>query len=309
MLLIKNIKKPKGIKSPIVTLGNFDGVHIGHQQVLKVIRKRAEKLRLPSIVYTFEPHPLKIVAPHKSPPLLTTLEEKVKLIKASGIDYLILARFTKEFAAQHPREFVSDILVKQLAVKEVLVGHDYAFGKGKKGTIEYLKKLGQEFGFKVYIIPAYKKRGFIVSSSKIREYIQNGKMKEAARFLGRPYTISGKVIKGRNIGKHLGFPTANIAIHNELIPKDGIYAVHVLLGNKLYKGAANIGFAPTFATEKRAVEVHIMGFRRTIYGKKIKMGFIERLRGEKAFRNADELAAQIKRDIERAKKILNKYCC
>ncbi|MBI5327900.1 MAG: bifunctional riboflavin kinase/FAD synthetase [Deltaproteobacteria bacterium] len=304
MLLIKNIKKLKGIKSPVVTLGNFDGVHIGHRQVLKAIKKRAEKLRFPSIVYTFEPHPLKVVAPHKSPPLLTTLEEKVKLIKAAGIDYLILAKFTKEFAAQHPREFVSDILVKQLVVKEVLVGHDYAFGKGKKGTIEYLKKLGQEFGFKVYIIPAYKKRGLVVSSSKIREYIQNGKVKEAARLLGRPYTISGKVVKGRNIGRHLGFPTANIAIHNELIPKDGVYAVNVLLDNKLCKGAANIGFTPTFPAGKRAVEVHIIGFKGNIYGKKLKMDFMARLRGEKTFKNAERLAMQIKKDIEKVKRIL-----
>ena len=304
MQIITDIRKFKNIKPPIITLGKFDGVHKGHQKVLRAVKDRAAKLKFPSVVYTFEPHPLKIVTPHKSPLLLTTLKEKIELIKASGIDYLILARFTKEFAAQHPREFVSDILVKQLAVKEVLVGHDYAFGKGKKGTIEYLKKLGQEFGFKVYIIPAYKKRGFIVSSSKIREYIQNGKMKEAARFLGRPYTISGKVIKGRNIGKHLGFPTANIEIHNELIPKDGIYAVRVILGNKIYKGAVNVGFAPTFHTNKRAVEAHIINFKQNIYGKKLKIEFIQRLRGEKTFKSTEGLAIQIKRDVEKVKKIL-----
>ena len=304
MQIITDIRKFKNIKPPIITLGKFDGVHKGHQKVLRAVKDRAAKLKFPSVVYTFEPHPLKIVAPHKSPLLLTTLKEKIELIKASGIDYLILARFTKEFAAQHPREFVSDILVKQLAVKEVLVGHDYAFGKGKKGTIEYLKKLGQEFGFKVYIIPAYKKRGFIVSSSKIREYIQNGKMKEAARFLGRPYTISGKVIKGRNIGKHLGFPTANIEIHNELIPKDGIYAVLALLGNKIYKGAVNIGIAPTFHTNKRAVEAHIINFKQNIYGKKLKIEFIQRLRGEKTFKSVEGLASQITRDVEKVKKIL-----
>ena len=304
MQIITDIRKFKNIKPPIITLGKFDGVHKGHQKVLRAVKDRAAKLKFPSVVYTFEPHPLKIVTPHKSPLLLTTLKEKIELIKASGIDYLILARFTKEFAAQHPREFVSDILVKQLAVKEVLVGHDYAFGKGKKGTIEYLKKLGQEFGFKVYIIPAYKKRGFIVSSSKIREYIQNGKMKEAARFLGRPYTISGKVIKGRNIGKHLGFPTANIEIHNELIPKDGIYAVLALLGNKIYKGAVNIGIAPTFHTNKRAVEAHIINFKQNIYGKKLKIEFIQRLRGEKTFKSVEGLASQITRDVEKVKKIL-----
>lgn len=302
MQLIRNIKKIENIKSPITTIGNFDGVHIGHQQVLKAVKKRAQKLNLPSIVYTFEPHPLKVVAPHKGLLLLTTPEEKIKLIKASGIDYLILAKFTKEFASQHPKKFVANILVKQLRAKEIWVGHDYAFGKGRAGTIEYLRKLGEEFGFKVNVIPAYKRRGAIVSSSKIRKYLIEGKVKEAAVFLGRPYTLSGKIVRGRNIGKHLGFPTANIAVHNELIPRDGIYAVHVLLGAKTYKGAANIGFAPTFHTKKRAVEVHIIGFKGNIYGKKIKMEFVERLRGEKVFKSVSELAVQIRKDVEQIKR-------
>lgn len=304
MQLIRSTRKLRNIKPPVITIGNFDGIHIGHQQVLKAVRKRAEQLKLPSIVYTFEPHPLKVIAPQKSPPLLTTPEEKIELIKASGIDYLILARFTKEFASQHPKKFVANILAGQLKAKEVWIGHDYAFGKGRRGTIEYLKELGNEFGFKVYVIPAYKKRNLVVSSSKIREYIWNGQIKEAEKFLGRPYSVSGKVIKGRNIGRHLGFPTANISIHNELIPKDGIYAVRVLLGKKVYKGAANIGVAPTFLTKKRAVEVHIIGFEKNIYGKKLKIEFIERLRGEKIFKTAEELAIQIKRDVEKVKKIL-----
>ncbi len=269
--------------------------------------ERAKRLGLPSVVYTFEPHPLKVVAPHKSPPLLSILEEKIELIKASGIDYLVLARFTREFASQHPRRFVADVLVNGLNVREVWVGHDYAFGKGRRGTIEYLKELGEEFGFDVHVIPAYKKRGMIVSSSKIREYIKDGKIREAATILGRPYSVSGKVVKGRNIGRHIGFPTANISVHNELIPSDGVYAVYVRLGDRTYMGVANIGFAPTFHTKKRAVEVHMMNFKRDIYGKKMTIEFIRRLRGEKAFKNAEGLAAQIKKDVERAKRILDKY--
>lgn len=304
MQLIRNIKKLKNIKPPIITLGNFDGIHIGHQQVLRAVKERSGQLKLPSIVYTFEPHPLKVVAPHKSLLLLTTPEEKIELLKKSGIDYLILARFTKEFASQHPRKFVADILLKQLNAREIWVGHDYAFGKGRRGTIKYLKELGNELGFQVYVIPAYKKKGAVVSSSKIRKYLIEGKVKEAAAFLGRPYTLSGKIVKGRNIGKHLGFPTANITVHNELVPKDGIYAVRVLLGTKIYKGAANIGFAPTFHTKKRAVEVHIIGFKKNIYGKKIRIAFIERLRGEKVFKSVYELAIQIRKDVEKIKRIL-----
>ena len=304
MQIITDIRKFKSIKPPIVTLGKFDGVHKGHQKVLRAVKDRAAKLKFPSVVYTFEPHPLKIVAPHKSPFLLTTLKEKIELIKASGVDYLILARFTKAFASQHPWEFVEDTLVKQLKAKEVWVGHDYAFGKGRTGTIEYLKELGKKFSFKVSVIPACKKRGIIISSSNIREYIRYGKVREAAGFLGRPYAVSGKVVKGRNIGRHLGFPTANIEIHNELLPKDGIYAVRVMLGNKIYKGAVNIGIAPTFHTNKRAVEVYIINFKQNIYGKKLKIEFIQRLRGEKTFKSAAGLAIQIKRDVEKVKKIL-----
>lgn len=304
MRLVTNTRKLKNIKSSIVTLGNFDGVHIGHQKVLKAVKARSEKSKLPSIVYTFEPHPLKVIAPHKSPPLLTILEEKINLIKASGVDFLVLARFTKEFASQHPEKFVENVLAKQLKAKEVWVGHDYAFGKARAGTIEHLKELGKKFNFRVSVIPACKKRGVIISSSKIREYVTDGKIKEAASLLGRPYAVSGKVVRGRNIGKHLGFPTANIAIHNELIPKDGIYAVRVLLDEKRYKGAANIGFAPTFHNKKRAVEVHIMDFKRNIYGKNLKIEFIQRLRGEKIFKSAEELAAQIRKDVNMAKKIL-----
>lgn len=304
MRLIRGVKKIKNIKSSIVTIGNFDGVHKGHQKVLTAAKDRAAKLKLPAVVYTFEPHPLKVIAPHKSPPLLTTLEDKIRLIKASGMDYLVLAKFTKEFASQHPAEFVRDVLVNELKAREVWIGHDYAFGRGKCGTVEHLKEMGKSFGFHVQVIPAYKKRGVIVSSSKIREYIMDGKVKEAEGFLARPYSISGKVIKGRNIGKHLGFPTANISVHNEIIPKDGIYAVRVFLGNKTYKGAANIGFAPTFHNKKRAVEAHIIGFNGNIYGRKLKIEFIKRLRGEKVFKNIHELAIQIKQDVEKIKRIL-----
>jgi len=304
MQLIRNIKKLKNIKSPLVTLGNFDGVHLGHQRVLKAVKKRAEKLKLPSVVYTFVPHPLKVVAPHMSPPLLTTLEEKMGLIKSFGIDYSILAQFTKEFAAQHPREFAKNILVGQLRVKEVVVGHDYAFGKGKEGTIGYLKDLGREFDFRVRVIPAYKKKGIIVSSSRVREYIQAGRVEDAAGFLGRPYAVSGRIVRGRNIGRGLGFPTANLEISSELVPKNGVYAVRIGLGRNIYNGVANIGFAPTFGKNKFALEVHIMDFNRRIYGKELKVEFIKRLRDEKTFKNAGSLAFQIKRDIDMAKRAL-----
>ena len=305
MRVIKDIQKLKNIKSAIITIGNFDGVHTGHQQILKVVNERAAKYGLPSIVYTFEPHPLKILAPHKSPPLLTTLKEKIALIKKYGIDYLILAQFTKEFASQHPKKFVMDVLVGKLKASEIWIGHDYAFGRGKEGTALYLKELGKELDFKVHIIPAYKKKGVIVSSSKIREFIQNGKLKEAANFMGRPYIILGRVVKGRSMGKKLGFPTANLEISNELVPPNGVYAVYVTgLGKKIYHGVANIGLAPTFGANKFVIEVHIIDFKKEIYGKKIKVEFIKKLRNEKVFRTTEGLVAQIMKDIEQAKKVV-----
>jgi riboflavin kinase/FMN adenylyltransferase len=304
MSIIVTDKRYRATSPSILTLGNFDGVHLGHQRILKRVAKRAEQLGLPSVVYTFEPHPLKVVAPHKSPPLITNKEEKAVSIASFGIDHLVLARFTKEFAAKHPLEFMEDILVGKLNVREVWVGHDYTFGKGKTGTVEYLKSHGKELGFKVNVVPAYRKKGIIVSSSGVRRFIAGGKVEEAAGMLGRPYSISGRVIKGSARGKNLGFPTANIKTEKELIPKNGVYAVFVSLEGGEYKGVVNIGFAPTFSGNKWGIEVHIFDFKRGIYGKEITIKFIKNLREEKTFKNQNSLANQIKKDVKRATRCL-----
>jgi len=293
------------IKPPILTLGNFDGVHLGHQMILERVRMRAQELDCPSVVYTFEPHPLKVVAPHKSPPLITTFEEKVRLIAQFGIDYLICAHFTKEFASQHPRRFVKEVLVDGLSVKEVWVGHDYAFGRGKKGTVGYLKELGKEFGFGVHITPAYKRGGGVVSSSRVRGLIQKGRMEEVAVLLARYYSVTGRVVKGRDRGKALGFPTANIMANSELLPRRGVYAVFVNLGKRTYPGVANIGISPTFGEGSLTFEVYILGFKGDIYGKGIKVAFVDRMRDEVRFDTPQLLVERIKDDVERVRKILS----
>ncbi|MBI5893869.1 MAG: bifunctional riboflavin kinase/FAD synthetase [Deltaproteobacteria bacterium] len=310
------IKKTKKIKSGILTLGNFDGVHLGHQEILKKVKTRAELLGCPSIVYTFEPHPIKVVAPHKHLPLITTLDDKIELIKEFGIDFLFCARFTKEFASQHPREFVKNELIERLNVQEVWVGHDYAFGRSKLGTVDYLKELGEEFGFKAHVVPAFKKLGIIVSSSRIRETILNGDVKKAKSLLGRFYSISGRVIKGKNRGKQMGFPTANIDTQNELIPKNGVYAVFCevnpvrkLFSNEVkglqYPAVVNIGTNPTFENgDNINIEVHIMDFNRSLYGKRLKIHFVQRIRDEIKFKTVDELVKQIKRDVKKANSII-----
>lgn len=303
MKIFRDSAALSGIKDPVLTLGNFDGLHLGHLKIIKGVAARAKRLGVPSVVYTFDPHPLKVVAPHKSPPLLIDTDEKVRLIEAAGIDCLIFARFTREFAEKHPRQFVEEVIVA-LSVKEVWVGHDFKFGRSKAGTVEYLKELGEEFGFKVVVIEAYKKGGHIVSSSRIRALIAKGKVGEAAGLLGRRYSIKGVVVKGTNIGKEIGFPTANLGVESELVPANGVYAALAAIGSKTLPAVLNIGHAPTFGGKETAVEVHLMDFSSDLYGKRIEVSFVRRLRSEKAFRSKDELVAQIRKDTERAREIL-----
>ena len=296
----------KEIKNPILTLGNFDGLHIGHRRVIEKVVARARRFGAPSVVYTFEPHPLKVVAPEKSPPLLIDIDEKIRLINATGADWLVLAEFTKAFAATHPRQFVESVLVDALSVREVWVGHDFSFGTGRSGTVEYLKELGNEFGFKVFLVPAYKRRNEVVSSSRIRAYVKDGEVKKAAGLLGRLYSIKGRVVRGKDMGKEIGFPTANLDVESELVPKDGVYAAFALLDGREREAVLNIGVAPTFGGKARAIEVHILDFMGDIYGKKVEVRFAERLRDEAAFLSREALVKAIKKDTERARKILGR---
>lgn len=304
---MKVFRNSKGLariaKGPILTLGNFDGLHLGHRKIIEKLNGRARRLGLPSAVYTFEPHPLKVVAPQKSPPLIVDTETKKGLMEALGIDFMVIAEFTKEFAAKHPRVFVEEEIVP-LRPKEVWVGHDFSFGKAKAGTVDYLRLLGAEFGFSVHVIPAYKKGGEVVSSSRIRKLVAEGKLPEAARLLGRDFSIKGKVVRGKDMGKALGYPTANIAPASELVPGGGVYAAFAIVAGKRRKAVVNIGTAPTFGGKEKCVEAHILGFRGDIYGKKIEVAFIKRLRGEKAFDSKEALVRQIAKDVERAERLL-----
>ncbi|GMR04890.1 MAG: bifunctional riboflavin kinase/FAD synthetase [Thermodesulfobacteriota bacterium] len=298
-----NSSTRKRVKDPVVTLGNFDGIHLGHQLILKKLSARARRLKTSAVVYTFEPHPLKVVAPAKSPPLLLDLEDKKTLLESLGIDFLVLARFTRGFASKHPREFAEDILVKGLGVREVWVGEDFSFGRGRRGTVEYLKELGERYGFRVFVIPPYKKGGSVVSSSRIRALVSEGEVKKAAVLLARPYSIKGSVVAGKEIGKVIGFPTANLKVSSELLPKNGVYAVRASFDGIRYDGVVNIGTAPTFGGKKKTVEVHLFDFKDDIYGKKMRVEFIKRLRDEKHFKTKEALVRQINRDAERAKKV------
>jgi len=293
------------LKNPVVTLGNFDGVHLGHQEIFKQVVAWAFSTGGSSVVFTFEPHPLKVLAPNRSPKLLSTFREKMALIEASGMDAVICAKFTPEFASQNPEEFVRDVLVRTLGVRQLFVGHDYAFGKDRSGDINFLRESGARNGFDLHVIGPVRAEDIVVSSTKIRRLISDGEVCIASKLLGRPYSIEGTVIHGESRGKTLGFPTANIRTPNELTPREGVYAVKVEAEGKTYNGAANIGMNPTFDGENPSYEVHMLDYEGDLYGKFIKMKFLKRVRDEVKFKSVDELVTQIQKDVERVRSILS----
>lgn len=298
----KNIVDP--IPSPVVAIGNFDGAHIGHQTIFRKTSERAREIDGTAVVLTFEPHPLKIIAPEKVPPLLTTFHKKMELIAVCGINITICADFNRQFADQQPRDFAKNILVDTIGVKEVIVGFDYAFGKGREGTILYLKKMGEEFGFAVHVVDPIKINNQLVSSSRVRELIEGGEVEKAAELLGRPYSLVGPVVKGFKTGRKIGFPTANIDTRHVQVPGTGVYAAYVVREHRRFPGVVNVGFNPTFHRDRLVVEVHILDFDGDIYGREVEVTFIKRLRDEIEFSSASELAAQIAKDIEVAKTLL-----
>lgn len=305
MKIYKEIKDIKDeMKRPILTIGNFDGVHLGHQAILKKIVSRAKEAGGSSIVFTFEPHPLKVIAPDKDIRLITSCDEKTRLLEDAGVDAVICANFTREFAEQDPDEFVKNVLHEKIGVAEIYIGHDYAFGKGRKGTISHLKELGKRYGFYVGVIEPVVIDDAVVSSSRIRQMILDGNVDNAAKLLGRNYALTGIVVKGAGRGRKLGFPTANIELPSELIPKDGVYAVKVKKGDKAYDGVANIGNKPTFKNEKFGVEAYLFDFNESLYNETLEIEFVKRIRNERAFKNAEELIAHMKGDVSAAKEIL-----
>lgn len=301
---IQNIQE--SITYPVLAIGNFDGVHLGHQAIFKKVVDRAEEVEGTGIVFTFDPHPRKILLPEKSALLLSTFEQKLEFIEKTGIDIVICADFTPDFAAQTPQEFTKKILVEKINVKEVFAGHDFNFGKGREGTIGYFQQLGKEFGFKVEVLNPVKINGGIVSSSFIRDLIANGQVSKAARYLGRPYSLEGKVVGGCKVGSAIGFPTANIDIHDNLIPHTGVYAVQIVIQKKTFKGVANIGYNPTFKRNRLSIEVHIFNFAENLYNETVRISFIDKIRDETSFPSPDELKMQIQKDIALAKEIIAK---
>ncbi|MFH1148638.1 MAG: bifunctional riboflavin kinase/FAD synthetase [Pseudomonadota bacterium] len=307
MEIIRGLDKiNREFKDTVVTIGNFDGVHLGHQLLFDETRQQARSIGGESLVMTFEPHPVRVLRPESNLKLISKCSKKIELIEKAGVDVLLCISFSREFAETTCDQFVDNILWSALHVKGVIVGYDYSFGKGRKGTIDFLKQKGKDLGFTVTVIEPLYVDGIIVSSTKIRELIAAGEMRAVRKLLGRPYQMSGTVLVGkRRGGSVLGFPTANIELSdNELAPKLGVYAVQVFYDGKSHDGVMNIGYNPTFGDLAVSAEVHIFDFSEDVYGEKIEVNIIERLRDEKKFPGPAELIEQIKNDVERAKEIL-----
>jgi riboflavin kinase/FMN adenylyltransferase len=292
------------LMNPVLTIGNFDGVHRGHLALFDKVIERAKAINGQSVVMTFDPHPIKVMSPGNGPPLITPIEQKLELISNAGVDVILCIAFTPEFASMSAKDFVQSILMDRLGVKEIVVGYDYTFGHMRQGDVSFLRKMGDKLGFRLHVTGPIHLDDTIVSSTSIREFVQQGNLVDAKRFLGRDYQISGAVVKGKGRGgRLLGYPTANLKPVDELIPRRGVYAVTVRVDDKNYCGVANIGYNPTFGDDTLSVETHLLDFSENIVGRKIKIRFIQRLRDEMTFGDAKELSDRISQDIEQARKL------
>lgn len=310
MKLIENISQINSpFKNAVITIGNFDGVHKGHQSLFSQVIEKAGQLNGTSVAMTFEPHPLKALG-ISGPPLITRHDQKVELIEQCGLDVLLCIPFDKTFAAITAHDFIEELLVKKIGMKSIIIGADYSFGKDRLGNIDLLKKEETRLGFETIVSPWINNTDSDlqrISSTKIRKIVMDGKVDQAMKYLGRHYQIRGKVIKGRKRGgSQLGFPTANIKLHDELCPKLGVYAVNVETAKGNFWGVANIGFSPTFGDQIFTIEVHILDFNHNIYDTRIRVNMVKKLRDEKKFASIQELSKQIERDIKIAKAILEK---
>ncbi|MBN1381171.1 MAG: bifunctional riboflavin kinase/FAD synthetase [Deltaproteobacteria bacterium] len=293
-------------KSGIVTIGNFDGIHVGHQQIMKKMVAEAHRENRKAMVMTFDPHPKMVLHPDIQPfYLITTLEEKMSILEKLGMDGVVLFPFNREFAKITAEFFVKDMLWDKLQIKKIFIGHNYRFGNDKRGNDEYLKEFGRRLGFEVEVFDAVTVNGFVVSSTRTRDAILQGDVKEAARLLDRPYNLQGTVISGHRRGVGLGFPTANIKPDKELLPPRGVYAVKAEVNDQTYQGVLNIGYNPTFEDKKLSVELHILDFDEDIYGQPVNVLFIDRIRDEVKFAGPDALIAQIRQDVSRARELLS----
>lgn len=301
---IEGLARLRPDRDTVLTVGVFDGVHLGHRRLIEQVKRRAAERGLRGGVVTLHHHPQMVLSPQSSLTYLTTLEERIALIRGLGIDLVAVLSFTPGLAGLSAREFVA-LLQKQLRMRGLVIGPDFALGRARQGDAAALSALGQEMGFTVEVVPPVMVEDQMVSSTAIREALVRGDLATASRLLGRSYSLSGKVTTGDERGQRLGFPTANISMNSALtLPADGVYVTRAYIDGQPHNSVTNIGVRPTFGESQRLIEVHVLDFCGDLYGRPLKIELVERLRGELRFSSVDELVAQVKRDVKRARAVL-----
>src|SRR5436309_11638495 len=304
--IIRSVPELSPLPGPLFpAIGVFDGVHLGHQAVISTSAEHARAENGTPVVVTFDPHPEKVLRPEKAPHLLTATAHKIALIRTLGVRHLLIIAFDKQFAATEPEDFVQQLVQHSKPLREICVGHEWAFGKNRRGNLQLLSKLGAEFDFKVVGIPPVSVNSEIVSSTTIRRAVEAGDLKKAAAMLGRDYTILGTVVRGDDLGRKIGFPTANLSAHSEQFPPNGVYFAEAKLDGVVYPGVVNLGYRPTMSSGRsdRVLEVYLLDFNHDVYGKDLKLRFLRYLRPERKFENVDALVHQIERDVQQAREL------
>jgi riboflavin kinase / FMN adenylyltransferase len=296
--------RPAWLVHPVLALGNFDGLHRGHLKIVERVRRGAAEHGGTPMAMTFDPHPSRIVRPDKAPPLLMTKAQRLEALDRAGIAAVAVVRFTPELSHWDPETFVRTVLVDWLRVSEVWVGANFLFGHDRSGNFSTLRTLGQRYGFRADKIDPVRYKEFVVSSTRIRRLVAEGRMDEAGALLGHPYYIDGTVVAGKHRGRELGFPTANLRTENELLPPNGVYATTTTIDGVVHASLTNVGVRPTFGdTAKPIIETYVLGFDGDLYGRPLRLGFVQRLRDERKFEDVDALRAQMEADRRRAERL------
>jgi riboflavin kinase/FMN adenylyltransferase len=299
--------RPPWLVHPVLALGNFDGLHRGHLKIVERVRRGAAEHGGTPMAMTFDPHPPRVVRPDKAPPLLMTLPQRLEALERAGMRAVAVVRFTRELSQWEPETFVRTVLVEWLHVSEVWVGANFLFGHDRSGNFSLLRTLGQRYGFRADKIDPVRYKEFVVSSTRIRRLIAEGRVDEAGALLGHPYALAGTIVEGRRRGRELGFPTANLRTENELIPPHGVYATTLTVDGIVHAAITNVGVNPTFGdTGVTTIETHVLHDNRELYGQHVQLGFVQRLRDERRFDDVDALRAQIEADCRRAERLFTR---
>ena len=298
--------RPSWLVHPVIALGNFDGLHRGHLKIIERVKRGAAEHGGTPMAMTFDPHPPRVVRPDKAPPLLMTKAQRLEALHKAGVQCVAVVRFTRELSQWDADTFVRKVLVDWLRVSEVWVGANFLFGHDRTGTFSVLRGLGQSYGFRADKIDPVRYKDFVVSSTRIRRLVSEARMDEAAALLGRAYYLDGTIVEGRRRGRELGFPTANLETHNELLPPNGVYATIMTIDGVVHGGVTNIGVRPTFGETTPTIETHVLDYSGNLYGQTVRLAFVQRLRDERRFEDVDALRTQIDADKRRAERLFTR---